>query len=223
MTETREFQENFYILDDGRVRQFLITGPEEALLIDTGFPDSGVYSAVKALTDKPVKVALTHGDRDHTGGLERFGACWLHPRDWRLVQGDVTLHPLQEGDVLACGGYRLEVLEIPGHTGGSVAFFDRERRLLLPGDSVQKDGPIFMFGAHRDLDQYIDSLRRLLDLSGQVETVLPCHHPCPIDFGYVEKNLEDTLALRAGALAGTEHPTLPCRSYRGRWTEFYYD
>lgn len=70
MTETREFQENFYILDDGRVRQFLITGPEEALLIDTGFPDSGVYSAVKALTDKPVKVALTHGDRDHTGGLE---------------------------------------------------------------------------------------------------------------------------------------------------------
>ena len=108
MTETREFQENFYILDDGRVRQFLITGPEEALLIDTGFPDSGVYSAVKALTDKPVKVALTHGDRDHTGGLERFGACWLHPRDWRLVQGDVT------GAVVVLEGERAS---LPGQDG----------------------------------------------------------------------------------------------------------
>lgn len=93
MTETRKFGENFYILDDGRVRQFLITGPKEALLIDTGFPDSGVYQAVKAITDKPVKVVLTHGDWDHTGGLGQFRECWLHPRDWHLVEGDVTLHP----------------------------------------------------------------------------------------------------------------------------------
>ena len=27
----------FYILDDGRVRQFLMKGDDEALLIDTGF------------------------------------------------------------------------------------------------------------------------------------------------------------------------------------------
>ncbi|WP_294521386.1 MBL fold metallo-hydrolase [uncultured Pseudoflavonifractor sp.] len=223
MTETRKFGENFYILDDGRVRQFLITGPKEALLIDTGFPDSGVYQAVKAITDKPVKVVLTHGDWDHTGGLGQFRECWLHPRDWHLVEGDVTLHPLQDGDVFTCGGYRLEVMEIPGHTYGSVAFFDRERKLLLPGDSVQKGGPIFMFGSHRNLDLYIESLRELRGLSGQVETILPCHHPCPIDFSYVEKNLEDAVALKKGALKGTKHPTLPCVSYRGRWTEFYYD
>lgn len=36
MTKIQLFAENFYILDDGRVRQFLILGEDEALLIDTG-------------------------------------------------------------------------------------------------------------------------------------------------------------------------------------------
>lgn len=221
MTETRKFGENFYILDDGRVRQFLITGPKEALLIDTGFPDSGVYQAVKAITDKPVKVVLTHGDWDHTGGLGQFRECWLHPRDWHLVEGDVTLHPLQDGDVFTCGGYRLEVMEIPGHTYGSVAFFDRERKLLLPGDSVQKEGPIYLFGAHRNVGLYVESERKLLDRAAEFETILPCHHACPIGPEWIGRNLEDAVALKAGQLPSAPEPGMPCRTYRGRWTQFY--
>ena len=50
MTETTLLMENFYILDDGRARQFLITGDDEALLIDTGFEDSHVYEAVRKIT-----------------------------------------------------------------------------------------------------------------------------------------------------------------------------
>ena len=37
-----------------------------------------------------------------------------------------------EGDTLECGGYRFEVLHIPGHTPGSIALLDREHGLLLP-------------------------------------------------------------------------------------------
>ena len=43
MIQVRLFTDNFYILDDGRVRQFLIVGEKKALLVDTGFPDSHVY------------------------------------------------------------------------------------------------------------------------------------------------------------------------------------
>ena len=152
MTETTLLMENFYILDDGRVRQFLITGDDEALLIDTGFEDSHVYEAVRKITDLPVRVILTHGDVDHAGGLKDFWKCCLHKADWHLVKGDIELEPLSEGDVFVCGGYRFETIEIPGHTYGSVAFIDREKKLLLPGDSVQKAGPVFMFGSHRNLD-----------------------------------------------------------------------
>ena len=64
--------DGFYILDDERVRQFLIVGEDEALLIDTGFEDSHVYQAVRSITDLPVQVLMTHGDRDHAGGLKDF-------------------------------------------------------------------------------------------------------------------------------------------------------
>lgn len=81
MTETTLFMENFNILDDGRVRQFLITGEGEALLIDTGFEDSRVYEAVRKITELPVRVILTHGDVDHAGELRDFGKCCLHKAD----------------------------------------------------------------------------------------------------------------------------------------------
>ena len=223
MTNVKLFMENFYILDDGRVRQFLITGEEEALLIDTGFADGQVHQAVRRLTSLPVRVVLTHGDVDHAGGLKDFGEGFLHRADWHLVKDRVSLKPLEEGDVFLCGGYCLAVVEIPGHTYGSVALLDRERKLLLPGDSVQKGGPIFMFGDHRSLDLYIESQKKLCALADQVETILPCHHPYPVEPEYIRRNLEDAVDLKNGRLKGTEHPALPCLSYRGKWTEFYYD
>ena len=223
MTETKLFMDHFYILDDGRVRQFLIVGEDEALLIDTGFPDSHVYEAVQSITDLPVRVVLTHGDMDHAGGMKDFGKCRLHKADCQLIKDGAELEPLQEGDIFQCGGYCLETLEIPGHTYGSVAFFDREKKLLLPGDSVQKDGPIYMFGMHRNLDLYIESQRKLCAIADQVETIIPCHHDYPIGPEYIERNLEDAEALRRGELPGEKHPFMPCFSYKGKWTEFYYD
>lgn len=223
MVQPREFMSNFYILEEERVRQFLIVGEEEALLIDTGFGDSHVYDAVRSITDRPIQVLMTHGDPDHAGGLKDFGACRLHEGDWNLIRDDISLKPLREGDGFRAGGYTLQVLEIPGHTYGSVAFVDWEKKLLLPGDSVQKDGPIYMFGSHRNLDLYLESQKKLLSMMDRIETVLPCHHDCPITPDYIEKNLLDAQALKEGQLTGKQHPILPFRSYRGRWTEFYYD
>lgn len=223
-TEITQFMEHFYILDDGRVRQFLITGEDEALLIDTGFEDSHVYETVKEITDLPVKVILTHGDMDHTGGLKDFREGYLHEADWHLVQeSGVCLHPLREGEVFSCGGYDLEVIEIPGHTYGSIALFDREKKLLLPGDSVQKDGPIYMFGGHRNMNLYIKSLEKLERLADQVDRILPCHHDYPVSPVYIQKNLEDALEVKAGRLERSRHPVMPCDSVKGKWTEFYCD
>ena len=139
MPEIREFMKQFYILDDW-VRQFLIVGEEEALLIDTGVEESHVAEAVRQITSLPVRVVLTHGDHDHAGGLGAFGSCLVHPEDADMLPPEIRWQPLREGDTLECGGYRFEVLHIPGHTPGSIALLDREHGLLLPGDSIQKGG-----------------------------------------------------------------------------------
>ena len=96
MIDIQLFAENFYILDDGRVRQFLILGKDEALLIDTGFKDSNVCHTVKNITQFPVKVIMTHGDPDHAGGLKDFGKCYLHKGDWPLISEGIQLEPLKE-------------------------------------------------------------------------------------------------------------------------------
>ena len=210
MLRKRLFRDGLYILEDDRVRQFLMLGSDSALLIDTGFAEDHVREAVSAVTDLPVRVIMTHGDPDHAGGLSDFGTCRIHREDWHLLPDGIEPEPLAEGDVFECGGYRLETIEIPGHTYGSAAFFDREKGLLLPGDSVQKDGPIYMFGSHRNLDLYIESQKKLCGLADEVKTIIPCHHDYPIGPEYISRNLEDAIAMRNGKLPGTPHPEMPC-------------
>lgn len=221
--QVQEWRKSLYVLDDGRVRAFLIVGSNGALLIDTGFPDSGVKEAVEKITDLPLTVLLTHGDVDHAGGLEGYSRCFLHEKDWHLVRdGKTVLEPLREGDVFRCGDYCLEVIEIPGHTYGSVAFLDRGKKLLISGDSVQKEGPIYMFGSHRNLDLYIESQKKLKEMEDQIQVILPSHHEYPIGPEYIERNLQDAIALQEGRLVGEKHPSLSCFLYEGESTGFYY-
>ena len=222
MPEIKQFMERFYILDDW-VRQFLIVGEEEALLIDTGVEDSHVAETVRQVTGLPVRVVLTHGDHDHTGGLPDFSACRIHPGDGDMLPPEIRWEPLEEGEILECGGYRLEVISIPGHTPGSIALLDREHGLLLPGDSLQKEGTIYMFGPRRNLDQYIRSLEKLVPLEPELRQILPCHGEYPIEPAYISRVLEDALALREGKLPSEPHPTLPCRICRGKGTAFLRD
>ena len=220
MSEKTIFMDGLTIFEDKGVRQFLLTGPDNALLIDTGFADTHLIEEVRRLTDRPLQVLLTHADLDHAGGLSEFGEGWLHKGDWPLVKAGPVLHPLREGEVFRCGSFALEVIEIPGHTPGSVAFFDAERGLLISGDSVQKEGPIYMYGSYRDLDRYIESLRRLLDMSEGIRTILPSHHPLPIGPEWIGRDLEDAISLREGRLAGEPDPLRPCWIYHGQWTDF---
>lgn len=223
MLDVRLLYDGFYALEDARVRQFLIVGEERALLFDAGFADSGVRETLAALTDLPVDVVMTHGDRDHSGGLVDFGACRLHEGDWSLVPEGVALSPLCEGDVIACGRWRFEVIEVPGHTAGSVAFYDAAQRLLLSGDVVQLGGPIYMFGARRDLTRYIASLKKLAQRIPSDVTVLPCHDVCPVTGEAILRNLADARALAEGKLASEAHAEMPCRVYHGASVDYLYD
>lgn len=223
MLKTRELFAGLYALEDERVRQFLVIGEERALLFDAGFADSGVLETVRALTDLPIDVVMTHGDPDHSGGLADFGSCRMNAGDWPLVKnGSIALAPLDEGEIVVCGDYRFRVIAIPGHSAGSLAFYDEAKGILLAGDSVQSGGPIFMFGGHRDLDAYIASLEKLEQLIPADVTVLPCHSACPIDAGFIARDLADARALRDGKLSSDAHPALPCRVYHGEATDFLF-
>lgn len=218
--EAKKF-DNFYVFDDGGVRYFLFVDDNKSILFDCGFGKNDVLADIKDITLYKPTVYLSHGDMDHAGGLKYFDECYLNKGDHHLIKDDIIIHDLNEGDTINIGQYHFEVIELAGHTYGSVVFLDRNKKLLLAGDSVQT-GPIYMFGNHRNLDLYIETLKKLQTYKDDIKTIIACHHDYPIGIEYIDYCLEDAILLKAGKLNGTPHEFMPCQIYQGKYVVFYY-
>lgn len=70
---------------------------------------------------------------------------------------------LAEGDVIDLGDRRFHVLELPGHSPDSIAFYDERDGLLFSGDAIYDDGLIDDL-PDSDRNAYRATMRRLLDL-----------------------------------------------------------
>jgi len=124
---------------------YLVVGEERALLFDLAADHPGIRDYAQHLAGKPVQLVLSHGHFDHTFHLNKFSEAWLHPADEKLIREGMLgippvdpcplLHPLQDGDTIDLGGRVLDVINIPGHTHGSILLLDRQTRTLLSGDT----------------------------------------------------------------------------------------
>ena len=174
----KQIFDNTWAEIDGGVRFFLLTGQESALVIDTGMNGLDVRGVVSAHTDLPLRLLNTHADRDHIGSNGQFEAFYMHPSEAAFYRngqnGQGTILPVFEGDVIDLGGRELEIIHLPGHTPGSITVLDRQNRCLIGGDPIQEDGEIYMFGPQRDFDAYIASLKRLLQRD-DFDAVYPSH------------------------------------------------
>ena len=187
-------------IEDGMVRCYLLAGAEKALLIDTGMTLKNAREIAEGLTDKPVALACTHGDPDHIAGNAAFPRFYMHPAEepnYRAFGGAGEIVPVREGDVLELGGRALEVIELPGHTPGSIALLDRTRRALISGDPIQTGG-IFMFGPGRDLKQYYASLRKIQKRSGEFDQIWPAHGAFPVAPSQIGKLIAGTERVLTG-------------------------
>lgn len=210
--ETHSLPDGTIRIEEGGVRSFLVPGREKALLIDTGFGTGDLRALCQSLTELPIILVNTHADRDHLGCNGQFETAYLHEDDWararRSLPKDYPFQPVTEGTVFDLGGRRLEVLHIPGHTPGSIALLDRDNRILFGGDTVQ-EGPIYMFGEGRNMEQFRDSIQKLLGMQDLFDSIYPSHHSIPVRsdllpvlFAGAEKALEGQLAGEAVELNG---------------------
>lgn len=160
-------------------------------IVDPG--DQGEQVA-RWLVDKGLEaeaVLLTHGHFDHILGIPGLREEWpdlpvyCHPADWGEGDaaslfgetfptvrsfGDIT--PYREGDTVEVDGIRLEVLDTPGHTPGSVTL--RAENVLFTGDTLFAGsmGRTDLPGG--DEGEIMRSLKRLGELEGDYQ-VLPGH------------------------------------------------
>lgn len=201
-----QINNNSWRIEDGGVRFFLLTGTEKALLIDSGMMVNHAKDIAEELTDLPILLLNTHADRDHIGSNEQFDEFYMHPAEENLYRSSGkpgTIIPVQEGDTIDLGQRELKVLELPGHTPGSIALLDVAGRILISGDPIQRHGRIFMFGPHRNMDAYIESLKKLDERKNEFDEIWPSHADIPVSTDTIKLLYEGAQDILAGKVSGT--------------------
>jgi hydroxyacylglutathione hydrolase len=193
------FQDNYlWLLHDG----------QRALVVDPGDAEP----VRKFLTERGLQleaILVTHHHPDHVGGVdalrEATGARVFGPARERIPE---PLERLSEGDRIEVLGLPFEVLEVPGHTAGHIAYLCREvdgAPLLFCGDTLFSGGCGRLFEGTPA--QMLASLDKLAALPGS--TRVCCTHE------YTLSNLKFATAVEPGNLR-LKHYRQQCEQQRSQ-------
>ena len=206
MSEIIQINDNTWRIEDGMVRFFLLTGTKEALLIDSGMNTPDAKEIAESITSLPIRHLITHADRDHISGSSAFDPVLMSPNEevlYRRHYSTGIIEAVHQGDVIDLGDRPLEIIDLPGHTYGSIAVLDINNHVLISGDSIQ-DGRIYMFGEHRNLPNYIAGLTALSQYEDRFDTIYPSHSTFPVSPDLIPKLIEGAEQIRAGQADGKE-------------------
>ena len=159
---------------------YVLEGNDKALVIDAGTQVRNLDKLVAALTDKPVMMAVTHGHGDHVGGVRCFPEFWMHEADTAIARGSLRdypgkVHYLSDGDVIDLGGRQIEVLHTPGHTPGSITFFDKERHYGFSGDAFGSTNLLLFSGPFSTLVKTCTRAAEYMQKNG-IDKLYPGHY-----------------------------------------------
>ena len=178
---------------DGNVYLIL---DEKPILVDAGMIAAPTLRNIKKLIDpqKIEMIVLTHCHHDHSGAALELKAATgarllLSEKEVGAVGDDLASvaylfgqqaphyevdQTLKEGMVLDIGEWKLEVMETPGHSQGSLCLYEPRAKVLFSGDTVFPDGNIGrtdMYGG--STPDLVASIERLTGLD--VEIMYPGH------------------------------------------------
>ncbi len=192
----------------------------QALVVDPGDAQP-VFDALQRLALQLSAILVTHHHPDHTGGVaalrDATGAAVYGPAAERIPE---PLQRLREGDGVSCLGLAFDVLDVPGHTAGHIAYYAAQvtvdgtaAPLVFCGDTLFSGGCGRLFEGTPA--QMLASLDKLAALPG--DTRVCCTHEYTLSnlrFARAVEPANDALASYQQACEGRrarQQPTLPSR------------
>ena len=143
------FQENTFVLTDET---------NECVIIDAGcsneFEQNQLVQTIESNHLKPVNLLNTHCHIDHFGGnkflCDKYNLLpEFHEIEWKVMNQALDFqsffnfsvepspkpkHWLKEGDEISFGKTVLKTLFTPGHSPGSLSFYNEAERIVVCGD-----------------------------------------------------------------------------------------
>jgi hydroxyacylglutathione hydrolase len=95
-------------------------------------------------------------------------------REHYLQNENVKYKDVVDGDVVDLGGVTLQAIELPGHSAGSVAYYNREENYALVGDAIQYFGS---FIRCRDFAEALRCLNRFIAMMPEDIVLYNGHEP----------------------------------------------
>lgn len=206
--EIKQIDARTWIFEEIGVRFFLLVGDKRALLIDSGMQTHNAKELAEQLTDLPLSLLNTHADPDHIGSNAEFDHFYMNPAEatnyYNSRKGSGIIDPVWDGEIIDLGNRQLKIVEIPGHTPGSIAVIDQKYRRAFTGDPVQRHGRIFMFGIHREMHAYRLSLLKLQQYVNDFDEIYPSHADAPIDTAAIMELYDAAGKVLAGEISGKD-------------------
>lgn len=158
-----------------------LLGRQRLALIDAGAGvpayDALLREAVEASGGRLSLILVTHGHRDHVGGVRAVQRMYPEAMA-RKFAGDEPpslFQPIAAGEVIRLDGVTLEAIHTPGHAADHLCFHWLEERALFSGDLILGEGTAVIPRDGGSLTDYLASLERVRSLA--LRRIFPGHGP----------------------------------------------
>jgi len=154
----------------------------------------------------PDDIALLYSPH-HSGREGRLGFAGnpVIPKRTKATLDDVPAprplktYPIYEGDIFDLGGVQIEVIEVPGHTQGTLVFLDRAARAVYSGDACNVNTLLSLDGS-TTIEEYLESLFHLKTFQSAFDVMYGGHGAVAVPNTIVD----DGIMLCEKILAGTD-------------------
>jgi glyoxylase-like metal-dependent hydrolase (beta-lactamase superfamily II) len=118
------------------------------------------------------------------------------PKDRKLTDAELeakvnvtfpTLVPVKEGHIFDLGGRKLKVIEVPGHTHGSICLLNSENKILFAGDNTNTIVWLFLKDCY-PLEVYLKSLEKVEKYINDFNVIMPGHNT-PLDKTFLSEQI----------------------------------
>jgi len=128
----------------------------------------------------------------------------------------MVLLPVREGYVFDLGERKLEVIEVPGHTPGSICLLDADHKILFTGDNNNTLVWLFLEGC-APLETYLQTLIKLKQREEEFDTMMPGHGTL-LDKKFMDEQITCVQKILDGTCVGE-----PYESFAGEARVCYYE